>query len=312
MPVAARSAPTPPDLPVPFTRSQGLAVGLSVDDLCGPGFRRPFHNTYVPADMPLTTAVRARAALHVAPPGAVIARHTGAVLLGGIVPASTQVHLRLEPGSRLRVEGIDARVRRRVETGRLQGLPMTSPGQTFHDLGEDLDLVDLVVAGDSFVRAGLLSCPDLVRAAARLSGPGTKAASRAATYVRAGVDSAMESRLRLLLVLAGLPEPVVNLAVRDELTGRVRYRIDLAYPRWKIAIEYDGRQHAESTRQWQWDVRRREELEGDGWRVVVVLSGDVYRTPARTLERVVDAVTRRGGRIAVRGETWRRHFPSVP
>jgi hypothetical protein len=58
-------------------------------------------------------------------------------------------------------------------------------------------------------------------------------------------------------------------------------------------------------------VQRREELERDGWRLVVVLSGDVYRTPARTLERVVDALSARGGRVAVRGETWQRHFPGT-
>jgi hypothetical protein len=186
---------------------------------------------------------------------------------------------------------------------------MTSPGQTFHDLGEDLGIVDLVVAGDSFVSSGLITCADLAAAVARLSGPGTEAAERAVAYVRTGVESPMETRLRLLLVLAGLPEPVVNLAIRDELSGRLRYRIDLAYPQWKIAIEYDGRQHAESSRQWQWDVQRREELERDGWRVIIMLSGDVYRTPARTLERVVEAVSARGGRVAAKNDVWRRHFP---
>jgi hypothetical protein len=40
---------------------------------------------------------------------------------------------------------------------------------------------------------------------------------------RNGVDSPMESRLCMLLVLAGLPEPFVNHALRDETTGRVRY-----------------------------------------------------------------------------------------
>lgn len=188
-------------------------------------------------------------------------------------------------------------------------MPLTSPGQTFHDLADDLDLVDVVVLGDSFVRLGLGGPSDLVAASSRLTGPGTSAARRAGAYVRAGVDSAMETRLRLLLVLAGLPEPVVNLPLRDPETGRVRYRLDLAYPKWKIAIEYDGRQHAESTQQWRWDVQRREELEGDGWRLVLVLAADLYRSPGRTLDRVVDAISARGGRVALRGNTWQRHFP---
>jgi hypothetical protein len=215
---------------VPFTRAQGLAAGLSVGDLRGSRFRRLVHDTYVPADRLLTTALLAEVALRIAPPGAVAARHTAAVLWGGVVPDTAQVHLALKPGTRLRVDGIDARVRHRVQMGRHQGLPLTSPGQTFHDLAEDLDLVDLVVVGDSLVPSGLVSLANLERAATQLSGPGTKGAGRAVAYVRPGVDSAMESRLRLLLVLAGLPEPIVNLPIRDEVTGRVLYRIDLAYP----------------------------------------------------------------------------------
>jgi hypothetical protein len=59
----------------------------------------------------------------------------------------------------------------------------------------------------------------------------------------------MESRLRMLLVLAGLPEPTVNHIVRDDRGNWVR-RFDLAYPDLRIAIEYDGRHHIERQEQW--------------------------------------------------------------
>ena len=45
---------------------------------------------------------------------------------------------------------------------------------------------------------------------------GTRLALRAAGLVREGVDSPMETRVRLLIVLAGLPEPSVNHIVRAE------------------------------------------------------------------------------------------------
>jgi hypothetical protein len=117
----------------------------------------------------------------------------------------------------------------------------------------------------------------------------------------------METRLRMLLVLAGLPEPVVNHPIRDE-SGRVVYRLDLSYPEWRIAVEYDGRQHADSTHQWRWDVRRREELEGDGWRLVVVLGTDLYR-PARILERLASVASSKGATLRPRSDEWRRFFP---
>ena len=86
----------------------------------------------------------------------------------------------------------------------------------------------------------------------------------------------------MLLVLAGLPEPVVNHTEHDDRGWWVR-RFDLSYPAVRVAVEYDGRQHAESDRQWQRDVERREELDNDGWRIVVVLAKGIYREPDRTL-----------------------------
>jgi len=157
--------------------------------------------------------------------------------------------------------------------------PPHTPADTFVDLAADLTLVDLVVLGDSLVRRGLLAPRDLAAAAELAHGRGVRAARRAARLVRLGVDSAMETRLRLLLGQAGLPEPVVNLVIRDDVGTRL-FRLDLAYPEVKVAIEYDGRQHAENRTQWVKDVGRREWFDGDGWRIVTVSRGT--STNART------------------------------
>ncbi|MFC8501918.1 DUF559 domain-containing protein [Pedococcus sp. NPDC057267] len=118
----------------------------------------------------------------------------------------------------------------------------------------------------------------------------------------------MESRLRMLLVLAGLPEPVVNHIEYDDW-GRWVRRYDLSYPELKLAVEYDGRQHAESQRQWERDVERREDLDVEGWRVVVVLAKGVHREPERTLDRVVAALVAQGRPARVTSDEWRLHFP---
>jgi hypothetical protein len=295
-------------LSLAITTVQARARGVSEGMLRGPAYRRVFHGVYVPAAIPVSPRCRAEAALAVAPSGAVVSRHTAAVLWGGVVPDTGITHVTLPPGRRLRVAGIDARIRAEAESAERDGLPLTTPSQTFVDLAGDLDLVDLVVLGDSLVRAGVVLPEELRCAADGPLGRHARLARRAAGLVRAGVDSPMESRLRMLLVLAGLPEPVVNHALRDE-TGRIRFRLDLAYPPWRVAVEYDGRQHAENTAQWRWDVRRREELDADGWRVVVVLSGDLYRTPSHTLDRVRAAARAQGVALRVRSEEWRRYFP---
>jgi very-short-patch-repair endonuclease len=97
---------------------------------------------------------------------------------------------------------------------------------------------------------------------------GAKLARRAARHIRDGVDSAMETRLRMLLVLAGLPAAEVNFILRHP-DGSWWMRFDLCYPSLKLIIEYDGRQHAEDSDQWLHDLRRREALHRTGWRVIV-------------------------------------------
>lgn len=126
--------------------------------------------------------------------------------------------------------------------------------------------------------------------------------------VRADVDSPMETMTRLLMVLAGLPEPAVNHVIRGD-DGVVRRRLDMAYAEARLAIEYDGRQHAESTLQWQGDVGRREELDGDGWRMMVLLAKDIYRTPARTIDRLRAVMRQVGIPVGEGREEWRAHFP---
>jgi hypothetical protein len=117
-------------------------------------------------------------------------------------------------------------------------------------------------------------------------------ARRAAALVRLGVDSPMETHLRLVIVFAGLPEPVVNRDVFNSRGGWLA-RPDLSYPEWKIAIEYDGEHHRVDRRQWRRDIARRELLEAAGWIVLVITANDVFRQPAATLDRIVAALRRR-------------------
>lgn len=151
--------------------------------------------------------------------------------------------------------------------------------------------------------------PDALRSSASAArGPQAPTLRRAAGLVRVGVDSAPESKLRLLLVLAGLPEPVVNHTEYDD-RGWVKRRFDLSWPGKKLAVEYDGRQHAESRQQWEHDVDRREGLDVDGWRLVVVLSRGLYREPGRTLERITRAMCDVGLEARPTSDEWRTSFP---
>jgi hypothetical protein len=111
--------------------------------------------------------------------------------------------------------------------------------------------------------------------------------------VRERVDSPKETELRLLLVLAGFPEPETNKHVLDDAGGWIA-RPDLVYRVLKLALEYDGRQHAEDPRQWAKDIRRRELLDAAGWRTLVITNRDLAHFPSQTLMRVALVMRERG------------------
>ena len=53
-------------------------------------------------------------------------------------------------------------------------------------------------------------------------------------------------------------------------------------------------------------------MAGESWRLVVVRSKDVYRTPAQTLSLIVGAMRDKGMGVPRLSDEWRRHFPSLP
>jgi very-short-patch-repair endonuclease len=295
---------------VPFTRAEAVAAGISDDELAGPWYQQVFWGVHLAAGVAPTLQLRSLAALTICPAGALITHHTAARLWGGIAPDSSDIHVTVPRIHRPKVVGIRPhRVVAMPPKVTRRGLPATSVERTFLDLGRWCNLVELVVLGDSLVRAGVTTPDTLVAAAEEWRGSYRSLVRRAASLVRDRVDSPMESRLRMLLVLAGLPEPVVNFEVVTA-EGRVKYRIDLSFPEHKLGIEFDGRHHIERQEQWEGDLVRREDLEADDWKFVIVVGSQVYGDPAAILDRVVTAMRSRGIRTAPRlSPEWHRHFP---
>lgn len=227
----------------PFTRAQALAGGLRVVDLAGPQFQRIFHGVYLPNSRSVGVAERAAAALMVCPAGTYVSHHTAGALWGGWVPDTSEVHVSVPDGAvRSRRRGIWAhRADPATVPTRQRGITVSPPVAVFLELAAlRVSLVDLVVFGDSMVRAQRIT-PELLVATVNVSSRGgARLARQAAALVREGSDSAPESRLRLLLVLAGLPEPEINRIIRTA-DGEWLHRFDLCYPALRLIIEYDGR-----------------------------------------------------------------------
>jgi hypothetical protein len=296
----------------PFSRAEARSAGISDKDLRSGRYQRLFYDLYLSAAVVVTPVLRAKAVLKVCPRGSQVSHFTAAELWGAIVPNQPLTHLSCpQPGSRTQRRGVGShRLSSHAGVVRFRGIRVSSPEQTFIDLACMLSLVDLVVLGDSLVSAKRTTVDRLAAAVKSWRGRGSRPARRAVGFVREGVDSPMESRLRMLMVLAGLPEPQVNRIVRDG-AGNWEKRFDLCYPDLMLVIEYDGRQHAQSDDQWGRDIDRREDLDGDGWRLIVVRSNGIYVEPLRTLERIADAMRARGATsVPTRSrDEWHSHFP---
>ncbi len=280
--------------------------------LRGPGFRRLFFDLHVAGCVPVTARLRATAALKISLAGSHASHFTAAEIWSLAPPQQPLTHVSVPPdGAHPQRTGIKVHdAPATADVVELDGLRVSSPVQAFLELVGRVGLVELVVIGDRLVRRRYATPQRLLRAALSWRGPGARLARRAARLVRAGVDSPMESRLRMLLVLAGLPEPKVNLILRDR-SGDWRFRLDLSYPDVKLVVEYDGRQHAEDSEQWGRDLTRREFFDRWGWRLIVVRADGIYNDPERTLQRVATALRERGATAIPRrfSSEWRQHFP---
>lgn len=296
-----------------LTRAEARRRGIPLNELLGPNYRKLFYDLYVPIGTTPTPLVRAAGALSVAPAGSYVSHHTAAEILGAAPPEQAYTHISTRGDvTRCRRDGIRAhRAMTQPNLLRRGALPVSAPTQILLEMaGIGTGLVDLVALGESLVRATGIPPERFVEAACRSTDRGAVPARRASRLLRKGVDSTQESRLRLLLVLAGLPEPEVNHILRRG-DGEWSMRFDLCYPAYKLIVEYDGRQHADDPRQWRRDLQRREALDREDWRIIVVTAGDLYGEPEGVLIRVRDALVDRGARGVRRRfrPTWQQHFP---
>ncbi len=206
------------------------------------------------------------------PPGAAIAGRAAAALYGSVTQASSEPIDVLVP----RAARIGPTAGLRVHHGEIDpgdtvdraGVRVTGPARTCWDVARWLDVVDAVVIIDALLARRLSDIPALREyALSRAGRRGWRALLRAVDLADAGAESPQESRTRVRLVLAGLPRPQTQWVVTDQ--GRFVARLDLAWPQFKVAVEYDGLWH-DDPEQFQRDRRRLNRLLGGDWIVLHV------------------------------------------
>jgi very-short-patch-repair endonuclease len=280
---------------VAFRGSAAIAAGLvTAKALRGRGFLRLFPDTYVrrSAKSP-DLRLRSLAAYRYVEGHGVLSGHSAAVLLGadcapeeapaeGTVAGGRRTH----PGLCVHRDALPA-----DEVRACRGVLVTSDQRTAYDLGRQPDLVEGVVGIDAVANACRLDPSEVLSLAQRHpDARGSRNLRRAVALADRRAGSPMETRLRLVLVLRGLPKPEVQFPVLDDVCHRAVW-LDLAYPDHRIGIEYEGADHARPERVLR-DADRYTWLVDRGWRMYRFTKYQVYAEPdelAATVDRALAA-----------------------
>jgi hypothetical protein len=281
----------------PFLGSQALECGAVTRNELRTRYRAVFRDVYIGKDAELTAASKARAAW--LSTGAALAGLSAAAILGTKwldVAAPAEI----VRGDRHGQQGIAVRSYALAddEVRTVRGMRVTTASRTAFDIGCGLPVVDSVPILDALLNATGIKPADVIAVAdGHPRGRGIRRLRTALELADGGAESPQETRVRLLLVGAGLPKPETQIEFRE-----LHIRVDMGWREWKVAVEYDGIQHWENRYQRAWDIERIALLEAAGWSVVRV-SAEMMSRPNAIVERVKAKLVERGAYGRIRGSS---------
>jgi very-short-patch-repair endonuclease len=267
----------------PFRGRDAVAAGLLTRrQLTSAHWKRLLPDVYLHEDSEQDHLIWCKAAALILPEGGVISGRSAAFLYGAdVLPFDPPVEVSVPIARRISRHPKLVITRTRFDRGDIRtfgSIPVTTPVRTAFDLARR-ERTEAVVGLDALLRRSATHL-DQVRAHLKTKPgwPGVKNAITALALANPLAESPMETRLRLILVDAGLPCPAVQHRVG-------RYRLDLAYPKLKVAIEYDGDHHRDRVT-FRRDVARLNALRAAGWTVLRFTADDVLRNPTRIIAQV--------------------------
>lgn len=249
----------------------------------------------------------ARAYSEVQPEGSFVCGRSAAVLHGLPIdhPGDLEV-ASIAPRRAPRGRGVKGRkaAERLVELCEVDGVTVTNPASTWAMLGRELTVRELVRLGDAIVRIPrdsygqqhpeqALATLDDLRAAAYAGPrpPGTARLREALELVRVGSSSPLETDFRLDAAAGGLPEPELDVEIRDE-RGRLLGISEFVHRRYRTVVEIEGDHHRTSRAQWNRDIEKYRAYAQAGWHVERLTSTHIN---GHTAVRIVgEALIRHG------------------
>jgi hypothetical protein len=262
----------------PFTLAEARAAGVSRTALQGKSWRRVSRGLYCWSGL-LEDPLKFLFAYQRLVPDSVFSGASAAWLYGidvdplhpieVIVP--TRSGLRTRPGLTVRHTDLGS-----VDVVRRRGLRVTNVLRAISDLSHKSSDIDALIVLDQALRLRLAD-----RDALSLLHP--------LGALAAPAESPMETRLRWLLIDAGLPRPEVQRELADS-EGRFVGRADLYYPSARLVVEFDGGNHRDRMVE---DLRGQNLLMHAGYRLLRFTSADYYNRPKVIVSLVRDELSGR-------------------
>ena len=297
-----RKALVPPRLQRgPFTVDEARRAGLNRWHLEGATWARIGPSTYLWVGLSGEPMHLLEAAKRRLPRGAAFSGLTAAWLHGiDVVPCNPieatvgeDVGVSARAGIALRRSALS-----KTDVVQVRGMPTTSIVRTLGEICARLSLVEAVVIADAALHNRRVKLHQLVAwAGANAGRRGARNLRRVLALIEPATESPMESRLRMVLVLGGLPRPKAQVSIHDRW-GRFVGRPDLYYEQHRLGIEYDGGFHRDALAE---DNRRQNRLLNAGVRLLRFTGTDVLGNPESVVSQVRAMLAEPGANPATAG-----------
>ncbi|OMC50258.1 DUF559 domain-containing protein [Mycobacterium sp. IS-1264] len=272
-----------------FRGTEAVACGALTRGQLRWNYRRIHRNVYLPKNGVRSLRDNAQAAWLWSGRRGIIAGRAAAALHGAKwIDDFTPIEIvgpfnHPPPGTIIRRERIGGE-----DVVELHGLPVTGLARTAFDLARHLPPAVAVAHLDALSAATGVTAADVAPLIVRHKGArGVRRCQVPLALMDGGAQSPKESWLRMVLIDAGLPQPVTQIRVTD---GQLVAYLDMGWEGPMVAIEYDGDQHRTDRRQYVKDIRRAEMVSRLGWHVIRVINED---RPNVVVQRARDALARR-------------------
>jgi hypothetical protein len=262
-----------------FLTRRGLEANLKYGVL-----QKVWHGIYGRGEM--TAALRLRGLDLLAGTTVAACMHTAAAAYGFDTEDTSNLHV-LNPGGRRlhSTRGLVVHRRDGAPLTVVRGRPATVPPWTAIEVARSLRRPRALATLDAALRSRTCGLGELARAIELQSGRRGIVNVRGLLPLASPLaESPMESEARLVMIDGGLPRPVLQYELID-LTGRL-WRLDFAWPEFRVAAEYDGVDWHSGPDAFRRDRKRSAALQDMVWVVVPIIAEDVRYRPVELVARI--------------------------